>query len=236
MTQQHDQTTPMADEARLADDETSDIAASSGSAGADVDILRQEVDRLQARLGQESAQATDYMHKWQRSAADFINYKRRSDQEREDLTRFANQAIITQLLAVLDNFDRAFATIPPDLNSLSWVTGVRMIQQQFHGVLMQQGLQPVVPVEGDAYDPRFHEAVVSEPADDVADGTILSVFQVGYTMHQRLLRPAMVKVARGGATMSQGEGNTDMGGAQPAEGGTGVDTPQPDRLMADETA
>lgn len=159
--------------------------------------LRRQLAELQSRLEQETAQATDYMHRWQRSAADFINYKRRAEQERDESTRFANQALVTQLLAVLDNFERAFMTLPRELLTLSWVVGVHMLYQQLHGLLMQQGLEPVHPKEEERYDPQQHEAIAYEPATGKADGTIVSTFQTGYRMHSRLLRPALVRVAQG---------------------------------------
>jgi molecular chaperone GrpE len=189
---QDDEATPATDVAE------SEVAASDVVQPADtVESLQEQLAAAQAKIGEEAEHATDYMHRWQRTSADFANFRRRNEQEREDMLRFANQMLVTQLLAVVDNFERAFTTIQREIRTLSWVSGVHLIYQQLSGLLIQQGLEPVDPKDGDSYDPNYHEAVMYEPVDGKEDGTILTVFQTGYRMHGRLLRPALVKVAQG---------------------------------------
>lgn len=182
--------------------ETPEAAAAESQEADELTSLRQRVQELEERAQKESEQATDYMHRWQRVAADFANYKRRTEQERDDLVKFANQVLIGQLLTVLDNFERAFTSIPRELRSLSWISGVDLIYQQLYGVLMQQGLEAVAPGEGERYDPQLHEAISYEPADGKEDGAIVRVYQTGYRLHGRLVRPALVTVAQGGRSAS----------------------------------
>jgi len=182
-------------------DATPDVA-SDGQEADELTSLRRQVQELKERADAEESQASDYMHRWQRVAADFANFRRRTEQEREDLVKYANQVLIGQVLTVLDNFDRAFTSIPKELRSLSWISGVDLIYQQLYGVLMQQGLEAVSPAQDERYDPQLHEAISYEPIDGKEDGAIVRVYQTGYRLHGRLLRPALVTVAQGGHAAS----------------------------------
>lgn len=194
-------------------DDGAQPAASEDREPDDLAVLRQRLRELEERAEKEAAQATDYMHRWQRVAADFSNFKRRTEQERDDLVKFSNQMLIGQILAVVDNFERAFTSIPRELRSLSWISGVDLIYQQLYGVLMQQGLEAVAPAQNERYDPQVHEAISYEPADGKEDGVIVRVYQTGYRLHGRLIRPALVTVAQGAPA------------AQPAEPPAATQTP-----------
>lgn len=130
-----------------------------------------------------------------RIAADFENYKRRHVREKEDWAKYAGQQVITMLLPVIDNFERALQTEPKAEEFESFVEGVRMIHRQLVEVLGKAGVE-VIQAVGEPFNPEFHEAIMSEASDEVPDETVLAEFQKGYVMNGRLLRPSRVKVSK----------------------------------------
>jgi molecular chaperone GrpE len=128
-----------------------------------------------------------------RKSADFDNLKRRTEKDKADYFRFALADAFHDLLAVLDNFERALAH-RGDASGEDFQTGIDMIARQLGESLRKYGLVEV-PALGLPFDPNVHEAVVREETGDAAPGTVLEVFQKGYTLNDRLLRPARVKVA-----------------------------------------
>lgn len=130
-----------------------------------------------------------------RIAADFENYKRRHVREKEDWAKYAGQQVITTLLPVIDNFERALQTEPKAEEFENFVEGVRMIHRQLVEVLGKAGVE-VIQAVGEPFNPEFHEAIMSEASDEVPDETVLAEFQKGYVMNGRLLRPSIVKVSK----------------------------------------
>src|SRR5262249_7246298 len=128
-----------------------------------------------------------------RKTADFDNLKRRTEREKTDFFKFALAEVIRDLLAVLDNFERAMehreTSSPEDFRQ-----GISMIARQLGETLRKYGLTEI-PAEGLPFDPTVHEAIAREETEAAAPGTVLSVLQKGYTLNDRLLRPARVKVA-----------------------------------------
>jgi molecular chaperone GrpE len=167
----------------------------------------EELSELQERLDEATKKAEEYISLAQRVQADFQNYKRRIEQEREDQARYAHGKLILKLLPVLDDFDRAIDSVKAELAGLHWVQGVGHIRRKLQNVLEGEGLAKVEAL-GHEFDPRLHEAVVYEEVDPEEDGTITAVLQPGYRLHERVIRPAMVKVGK--ATTSRrapGRGN-----------------------------
>jgi molecular chaperone GrpE len=152
-------------------------------------------EEWQARFLAEQAKADDYFAKWQRAAADIANMRRRHEQERQDYVKQANAALIATLLPVLDSFDRALATMPPELRDITWVDGVLIVERQLRAVLERAGLTPI-EAQGKPFDPTEHEALMHDEGSDQAEDTVTGEFQRGYKLHDRVLRPAMVKVAK----------------------------------------
>lgn len=130
-----------------------------------------------------------------RTAADFENYKRRHQREKEDWAKYAGQQVVSSLLPVIDNFERALQTELKAEELESFVEGVRMIHRQLIDVLGKAGVE-VIQAVGEPFNPEFHDAIMSEVSDEVPDETVLAEFQKGYIMHGRLLRPAVVKVSK----------------------------------------
>lgn len=150
------------------------------------------VEELQQQLAAKANEAEDYYNRLLRTQADFDNFRRRSRQEREELLKFASEGLITELLPVLDNFDRAFAAA--DQTGKDFVSGVQMIYRQLKEVLAKEGLEEIASV-GEEFDPNKHEAIMQVEAD-AAENTIVEEMRKGYSLKGKVIRPSMVKVAK----------------------------------------
>ncbi len=143
----------------------------------------------------ESEKAADHLREQlARMQAEFENFRKRTRRDEQQKLDLANQELLKQLLPVLDNFDRAIQNPGESVPSL--LSGIDMVRKQLADILKQQGLEKVEAV-GQSFNPNLHEAVTMEPAsDDNPANTVTCVFQEGYTLKGRLIRPAMVKVAQ----------------------------------------
>ena len=155
--------------------------------------LAERIEALERELAEASAKAEEHLYKWQRSAADFANYKRRTDEERALATQFSTALLIGKLLAVLDDFDRALESVPADAAD-PWIEGVRLVERKLRGVLESEGVTPIEAV-GQSFDPNLHEAVAHEVTAEHADNHVIGEVQRGYRLHDRVLRPSLVRVA-----------------------------------------
>ncbi len=131
--------------------------------------------------------------RYQRLAADFENFKRRARQDLADRTQYANELLIAQLLPLLDNFQRALEHAPAGIDG-AWMEGVRLIARQFEDTLQAQGVHPIKAL-GERFDPSQHEAIAKEESDEHQEGTVVAEVQRGYRLHDRVLRPTLVRVA-----------------------------------------
>lgn len=141
----------------------------------------------------ENADAKDseeVSQKYMRLMADFQNYKRRVEKEKSEIYDFANQKILAELLVVLDNFERALAQ---DCADEAFQKGMDMIFKQFREVLEKSGLEEI-EAQGKEFDPNLHHAVLTDSNEDYESGVITEVLQKGYRLHDKVVRPAMVKV------------------------------------------
>lgn len=150
---------------------------------------------LQNRLAQAEAQAAEYKDQWMRAVADYRNFKRRTETERAELVRNAGAALILKLLPVLDDFERAIANIPPDIAETPWWQGTQLIAQKLRTILESEGVKPIEAL-GQEFNPNLHEAVIYEDAEG-QEGKVIAELQRGYLLHDRVIRPSMVKVGRG---------------------------------------
>ena len=156
----------------------------------------------------------------QRVAADFVNYRRRNEAERADFARFAKTALITKLLEVLDNFDRALDTVPADLRDQPWVEGIWLVERKLRDILASEGLEEVGSV-GMPFDPHIHEAI-GHVDSDAPEGTVVDEVRKAYKLHDRVIRPALVTVASGVVPPgAQTETQQRRGRAPGPEGGLG---------------
>src|SRR5215207_666664 len=140
---------------------------------------------VEAQVEQAQAKADAYLDLAQRAQADFLNYKRRTSQELEQKIRDANGGLLTQLLPVIDDLQRALANVPDDLNGHPWPQGIAMIGQKLDHLLQLQGLERIAG-EGDSFDPRVHEAVAYEEHPDYDEGQVAGVYRVGYRLNDRV--------------------------------------------------
>jgi len=160
-----------------------------------------EVESLRAQLEEERQKAQGYLDNWRRAAADLQNYKRRAEQEREEIARLANAALIINLLPILDDFGRAFHSLNARLAGLTWFDGIRLIQRKLWLALENAGVREIA-AEGQDFDPKYHEAVMQAEGDE---GKVLAEVQKGYMLGERVLRPALVIVGKGKAPEGEGE-------------------------------
>ena len=147
---------------------------------------------LQKQLTELQAQADEYKDGWQRSVAEFQNYRRREEAEKAETYQTAVGSIIKSYLPVLDDLERALAACPADL---AWVDGIKLICRKLQTILEAEGLNRI-EAEGQMFDPHFHEAISQEPSDEHASGQIIGVVQNGYMLGDRVIRPALVRVAK----------------------------------------
>jgi len=153
----------------------------------------EDTEKLKQALAEEKAKAEAHLANWQRTQADFINYKRRSEQEKEEISQFANAILMLNLLPILDDLERAFTSIPPHLTRLSWVDGIRLIERKLQASLEAQGLSPI-KAKGEPFDPKLHEAAMYSKGKE---GIVIEELQKGYKLHDRVIRPTMVVVGNG---------------------------------------
>jgi len=153
----------------------------------------EDIEALKQALAEAKKKAEANLANWQRAQADFINYKRRSEQEMAEVGKFANTTLMLSLLPILDDLERAFASIPPRLAELDWVDGIRLIERKLRTSLEAQGLCQIKAL-GEPFDPRFHEAAIYAKGKD---GIVIEELQKGYMLHDRVIRPTMVVVGNG---------------------------------------
>jgi len=153
----------------------------------------EDIETLKQSLAEEKAKAEANLANWQRTQADFINYKRRSEQEKEEIGKFATSILMLSLLPILDDLERAFTSIPVHLAQLTWVDGIRLIERKLQASLEAQGLSPIKAI-GEPFDPKLHEATMYRKGEE---GIVIEELQKGYKLHDRVIRPAMVVVGNG---------------------------------------
>jgi molecular chaperone GrpE len=174
-------------------EETAGAPAPEESAGAPDAAPTDDPEALRAQLEQEREKAQSYLQNWQRAAADYQNFKRRVEEERGEVARLANAALIINLLPLADDLDRALSNVDSHLAGLTWVDGIRLIQRKFQAVLDMAGVEEI-PADGQPFDPAVHEAISQAPGEE---NKVVSVVQKGYRLGDRVIRPAMVVVGTG---------------------------------------
>lgn len=175
----------------MATDQTTPIEHESGDAA----FAQDSVEALQQRIAQLEHEVEEQKNNFLRSMADFKNYKRRTESERDDLIRNASAGLILKLLPVVDDFSRAMEHVPAEIANNSWLEGVKQVQRKLDLALESEGLQPIDAL-GQEFDPNFHEAVMFEEGDEEASNLVVQELQRGYRLGERVLRPTMVKVSK----------------------------------------
>ncbi len=155
--------------------------------------LAERVEALERELAETKAKSEEHLYNWQRSAADFSNYKRRTDDERATLSQFSNAVLISKLLSVLDDFDRALESVPAEAHD-AWIEGIKLVERKLRNVLEAEGVTAIEAI-GHPFDPNLHEAVAHEETAEVPDNHVIGEVQRGYRLHDRIIRPSLVRVA-----------------------------------------
>jgi len=170
--------------------ETSEQAPQEAAAG-DTD---NRIVELETKITALTQQAEDNHNRFLRAQADFDNFRRRTQREKEELSQYASMKLIEQLLPVLDNFERALLVAGDGEAKDSFQVGMEMIHRQLFQVLEAEGLRKMEAV-GEPFDPEMHQAVMREESDEHEEGIVLEAIQNGYWLKEKVLRPAMVKVS-----------------------------------------
>jgi molecular chaperone GrpE len=151
----------------------------------DVELLKRQLQEAQTKLAES-------LDGWQRSMADFQNYKRRVDRDYEMVRASMKGDLIKKVLPVLDDLERALQNRPADE---AWADGIELIVRKFQNLLDGEGVKRI-DANGAAFDPAFHEAISHEPSEDVESEHVIAVVQNGYMLGERVIRPALVRVAQ----------------------------------------
>ncbi len=148
-----------------------------------------------SELEQLQAQASELKEALQRERADFQNYRKRADRERESLQADIAAKVFMKFLPILDDFERALEAVSPEHQENDWLKGIALIQRKFQSLLEAEGIQAINPL-GQEFNPNYHEAVGMEEASETyKSGYVTAVLQKGYVRGDKVLRPAMVRVA-----------------------------------------
>jgi molecular chaperone GrpE len=160
----------------------------------DAPTPEEEIGRLREALEAKTLLAEEHRERYLRAAAEFDNARKRAAREREEYTRYANEALLREILPVLDNFDRALQAARGEPAAAAVTAGVELIQRELLRVLEKFGVTSFTSV-GQPFDPEQHEAIARVPAQDCPEGTVVDETARGYLLNGRVLRPAMVAVA-----------------------------------------
>jgi molecular chaperone GrpE len=181
------------------EDRAPETAAGNAAAGAPDTTANASAEQgqvvTQAMYDAVQTQAQEYLEGWQRNRAEFANYKKRVEREMKDSQNNGAGTVLKDILPVIDDFERAMSHVPESLQDDSWVGGVGMILRKLNKVLDNYGVTVLDPT-GEPFDPNRHEAIGTDDSDDVATGHVTATMQKGYVLGDRVLRPALVRVAK----------------------------------------
>ncbi|MFO8143070.1 MAG: nucleotide exchange factor GrpE [Dehalococcoidales bacterium] len=153
----------------------------------------EDIVLLKKALAEEREKSESNYAGWQRAQADLVNYKRRAEQEKEDVARYGNTCLILGILPVIDDLERALDSVPENIAGNEWVEGIRLIERKLKANMESQGLSPVKAL-GESFDPNYHEAVMQGKGKD---GMVIDEVEKGYMLKDRLIRPSKVVVGGG---------------------------------------
>lgn len=152
-------------------------------------------EQLRQMLADVQKKSNEHLESWQRSRADFVNLKRRTEQEKTNLSAEARERLLMRILPVVDDFERALQTLPENLKSEPWLNGVTLIEKKLKTLLEQENVSEI-PADGQEFNPRFHEAVQKDEESEGEKEVVTAVYQKGYKLGDKVIRAAVVKVGR----------------------------------------
>ncbi len=154
-----------------------------------------EIQRLQEELDQARSKENEYLDGWQRARAEFANYKRRVERDQEQMYQTTAGNIIKRYLDIVDDLARALKNRPQDPEGAAWAQGIELIYRKLLNILESEGVKPM-KAEGQTFNPNLHEAITHEEAPGFESGQVIEVVNPGYMLGERVLRPALVRVAK----------------------------------------
>ena len=190
---------PALPEAESEEDEQAAVSAPAAPTeeqpAAPVEEPEDEVTRLTKALAEKTREAKDHFDARLRLQAEFDNFKKRKEKELQDFRKYANEDLLQEMLRVADDFERAIASAEQTHKLEDFLKGIEMIFEKFFGVLKRKGIKEI-EAQGQPFNPEIHEALMSVERDDVEEGVIVSVFQKGYTLHDRVIVAPKVGVSK----------------------------------------
>ena len=150
---------------------------------------------LHTKLEELEKKASEYLDGWQRSRAEFANYKKRIEREQAQTYQNAAGSVLKKFLEVADDLERALKNRPQDQEGAEWAQGIELIYRKILAIMESEGIT-VMNLDGQFFDPNFHEAISHEDVEGYQEGQIIEVVKQGYLLGDRVLRPALVRVAR----------------------------------------
>jgi molecular chaperone GrpE len=162
---------------------------------ATIEDLGPVLEDLQAKLAESQAKADEYLDGWQRSRAEFVNFRKRMERDQAAANQTATGNVVKRFLDVVDDLDRALKNRPKDEEGANWASGIDLIYRKLLTNLEAEGVN-TIQADGQIFDPSLHEAISNEDHPDLESGQVIATVQQGYMLGERVLRPARVRVAR----------------------------------------
>ncbi|MGC9469054.1 MAG: nucleotide exchange factor GrpE [Anaerolineae bacterium] len=197
------------------DDETGAEEASLTETDEEIRALEEKLAEVETKLAEAEKITAEYLDGWQRAQAAFANFRKRTEAEQSEWTSRANARLLSRILPVLDDFKRAFETVPEKYQEDDWIKGLHLVERKLKSVLDSENVKAMELSPGDAFDPNLHEAVLYQEVPGFEEGDIVAEIETGYTIGDRILRPALVVVAKGSAAPASAETSVE---AEEAEG------------------
>lgn len=176
------------EEPKETDDQESEEPSEDEEKPDEIELLRQELQGARAK-------ADEYLDGWQRARAEFANYKKRIERDNAQTYKLAAASIIKRYLDIVDDLERALNDRPKEGEGAKWADGIELIYRKLLSTIENEGVTPM-ETQGQFFDPNLHEAISSEDSEEHESGQIIDVLQRGYMLDDRVLRPALVRVAR----------------------------------------
>jgi len=161
----------------------------------DTATLEEELSEEGKALKDAQTQAEEYLAGWQRARAELINYKKRVERDQSQIYQDAAGRILKRYLEIVDDFELALKNKPTEGEGAKWAEGIELIYRKLLNILENEGVETIDP-KGEPFDPNLHEAITSEDSDEHESGQVIEVLRKGYKLGDRVLRPALVRVAQ----------------------------------------
>ena len=174
------------------EDEATETKPAIESTSINGDQTKAELDAIKSQLAEAESKVSEYKDGWARSQAEFQNYKKRIERDNELTYASMKGDIVKKVLPVLDDLERALQN---RLADDAWANGIELIARKLQNILESEGVKRI-EAKGTAFDPNFHEAITHEPSDEAGSGYVIDVVQNGYMLGERVIRPALVRVAQ----------------------------------------